>query len=307
MAISGTWKATYIIPDAYTGAGRWGTGIDPVHAIRDEFHKPTGTKIPLGSTASSDAPPVEIVDEGDYGYCTGDYIGGVHDYREITEDHPGTDRTPGGHADREHIPGNYPSWGPWNDDNLVDGFPITGPPGGTDFLGVQHASGMELSHANATPFSYQGKGVAGGWVNKQRGEQLEAKTSDPVQYEINTSMHQAHGVMRNTRATARYFPGIGGDEMRSPIESRTAGVKVKHYADDRVDDMFPVQQDLPFRPFWYRSAAVPPDPGHLAMNTMEGRAAMQRTVNPDPYQGDYASQNVDASDNYGYSSEDVTY
>jgi len=76
----------------------------------------------------------------------------------------------------------------------VDGFPITGPPGGTEFLAIRHASETELSHANATPYSDH-QGVAGGWANKQRGAQLEAKVSDPIQLEINASYHRLEMVV----------------------------------------------------------------------------------------------------------------
>jgi len=182
----------------------------------------------------------------------------------------------------------------------VDGFPITGPPGGTEFLAIRHASETELSHANATPYSDH-QGVAGGWANKQRGAQLEAKVSDPIQLEINASYHQVHNESSNAHAVARHVPGIGGDDPRTPIKARTAGMKVKHYA--RGVDMFPRQQDLPYRPFFYRSAGVPPAEQHF-MNTMEGRAPIQHSVSPDPYQGDYSGTAQDEASNWGYSGGD---
>ena len=39
------------------------------------------------------------------------------------------------------------------------------------------------------------------------------------------------------------------------------------------------------RPFVMRSPGLPPMEDHF-MNTMEGRTPLQRTVPPDPYQGD---------------------
>jgi hypothetical protein len=295
MAISGTWKMQNVINDAYVGAQRWGTGIDPIHSVRDQYHKPIQTKIPLESTTAGEVVPDALVEPTDWGYCAGDYSGGIHDYREIEEDHPGT-----GTMHSKTAPGNWPAWGPYNDDNLVDGFPITGPPGGTDFLSIRHASPMELSHANETPYSDH-LGIAGGWAHKARGAQLEAHTSDPSQYEINTSMRQVHGSSTNDRAVARYVPDLGGSSPRTPIKTRTAGMKAKTYA--RGVDMFPRQQDIPYRPFFYRSAGVPPTEQHF-MNTMEGRAPIQHTVSPDPYQGDY-SGTAQAEDNtWGYSAGD---
>jgi hypothetical protein len=301
VAISGTWKAANVINDAYVGAQRWGTGIDPIHSVRDQYHKPVTTKLPLESTTAGEVVPDSIVEPTDWGYCAGDYAGGIHDYREIEEDHPGTpERTLfTREVTRKDIPGNWPEWGASNTQS--DDFPLASPTQpGTDFLSVRHASPMELSHSNSTPYS-DSRGIAGGWAHKARGAQLEAHTSDPSQYEINTSMRQVHGSSTNDRAVARYVPDLGGSSPRTPIKTRTAGMKAKTYA--RGVDMFPIQQDLPYRPFFYRSAGVPPMEQH-SMNTMEGRAPIQHTVSPDPYQGDYSGTAQAEDNNYGYSTGD---
>jgi hypothetical protein len=289
MAISGTWKMANVIDSAYVGAQRWGTGVDPIHSVRDQYHKPTQTKIPLESTAVGDAVDPSIVEPTDWGYCAGDYTGGIHDYREIEEDHPGT-----GTMHPKTVPGNFPHWGATNAQS--DDFPLASPTEpGTDFLAVRHASPMELSHANETPYS-DSTGVAGGWAHKARGEQLESRVSSRKQLDINVSHRQVHNSSTNDRATRR-----GTDDARTPIRARTAGMKQKHYA--RGVDMEPRSQDLPFRPFFYRSAGVPPNEAHM-YNTMEGRAPIQHAVAPDPYQGDYSGTSQAEDSNYGYSGGD---
>jgi len=90
MAITGTWKMNSVITDAYTGALRWGTGINPIHSVVDAGKNPTTAKQTLRDTTPGDAVDQSIVETTDWGYCAGDYTGGVDNL-------PGDSRRPPGH------------------------------------------------------------------------------------------------------------------------------------------------------------------------------------------------------------------
>jgi hypothetical protein len=314
MAIAGTWAAGAITPSEYAGATRWGTGVNPVHAMPEAI--PRGpTKLPLGSTTGDASVSEEILGPIAWGYAAEDaqFYGG-EDYRYLTEDHPNWGANSTGRPDRDGDimevgafpqPEGWPSWGPHNDSDTTGEFPLAGPPGGAVVRAQDDESPAERAHAIAVPTP----GVTGGWLNKAHGPVLEARTSDPKQYEIQTSMVQLHRQLDNARAVAR-----GTDERRSSIDTRLTGIKEKHYAKSFLmgggagtPNMFPRQQDLPYRPWFFRSAAAPPMEAHTR-NTMTAWDPVQRSLPADTGETvTFAEAPPAADDEYGYTSEEGFY
>jgi hypothetical protein len=320
VAIAGTWKAGAVTPSEYTGAARWGTGINPIHAVRDGTGRPTATKEPLiAGDPQTDMVPEDIIGPSLWGYSAEDaaYYAG-EDYRYLLEDHPNWGDNETGRADRDGDimteglypqPEGFPAWGPYNDDNPMDGFPISGPPGGAGIRSYSDGAAVEFNHSIAVPTP----GWRGGWRNKAHGQVQEAEGSAPSQYEITTSMTQLHQTRVNTAATVR-----GTDDPRAPIESRLTGQKIKDYAKSSgmgggpgTPDMKPVTQALPYRPWFFRTAGLPPPPD-TTYGTMTGFEPIERTVPVDA--GEYVVTQEAApaaagepDPDFGYSSEDTSY
>lgn len=283
MAIAGSWLSGAVTPSQYAGATRWGTGINPIHAIRDQGPGRGGTREPLGSTGPSDAVDTSLTDPALYGYEGEDtqfYAG--EDYRYLADDHPNWDQGTVGRADRNGVimiegvqpdPTGFPSWGPHWDDNPVDGFPVAGPPGGAELRSQAEGTDLENLRAIAVPT----QGYTGGWLNKAHGEVSSQVDSDPAQLLITTSEVQLHQVRVNSSAVAR-----GTDDPRASIATRLTGQKVRSFAKSSgmgggpgTPDMAPVTQNLPYRPWFFRSAAVPPKPDTY-YGTMTGFAPIER-------------------------------
>lgn len=286
MAVAGSWTSQAVTPSGYAGATRWGTGINPIHAVRDGGRGRGPTKEPLGSVTPSGAVPESLDDDAaaGYGYAYEDaqfYAG--EDYRYVRADHPNLGEDTTGRPDRTAIimepgsepgPAGFPSWGAYYADPESD-FPLAGgPPGGADVRSVQEGAQVENAKAIAVPT----RGYTGGWQSKIHGEILEAATSDPSQYEVTTSMRQLHETRVNDQAAARVT-----DDPRHPIGTRLTGQKVRYFAKSSgmgggpgTPDMAPVAQDLPFRPWYFRHAATPPPPDTM-YGTMTGFEPLERT------------------------------
>lgn len=294
MGISGTWAQRQRV--SYTGALKWGNGIDPIHEIRDQGRgRQIGTRenlYPLGTPSDVVSPGLTsreidwICDD----YISEQYVDEVFRYQD---DRPRWDKTPPDFRDRTNSAamGEQPSWGVYYDDDPSDIWPRPGPTGGTQaWLDVSHGEDVERQRAIAVPTMP----VTGGWLNKQRGAVALAESQDPAQegyvFTINNTPVQGPGVkqMSNERAVAR-----GTDDPRSPITSRVAGMAAKDYGRSFLmgggpgtADMFPFQQTAGLkRPWFTRTAAAPPDELHQ-YNSMEGRIPITRQLPPDPYQGD---------------------
>jgi hypothetical protein len=296
MAISGSWSARYANASAYTGALRWGTGINPIHAIPDNPGRVTGTKTnlyPLGEP--SDGAPEVLIDADDYVCSDWDgeqpYPDEVFRYQE---DLPRWDQTTPQFRDAIDSPamGEHLPWGP--DYPESDDFPLGGPTVGMrQQLDVDHGDVEEQQHAIAVPT----RGLQGGWLNKARStaalpaqETAQAVGDPAAQWAVNTGQVQGEGLKSsdNSRALAR-----GTDSPRSSIQSRTAAMRAYSPATSfgmgggpGTPDMQPFQQTAGLkRPFVVRQPTLPPFEEHT-WNEMEGRVPLQRTVPPDPYQGD---------------------
>jgi len=313
MAYAGAWRAASVTPLEYDGATRWGTGVNPVHAVPEGL--PRGEiKLPLGSTGTGGVAPESILGPAQWGYQAEDatfYAG--EDYRYLRDDHPNWDEPTVGRPDRDGDimeegkypqPEGWPSWGPANLDGTSGDFPLTGPPGGAGVRSFSDQAEIERGRLIAVPT----QGYTGGWVNKAHGNVNEARTSDPSQYEVNTGLRQLHGTLANTREVAR------GGEPRAPVETRLTGVKVKSYAKSLqmgggpgTPDMFPQQQDgIPKRPFYFRQGAMPPPEAHT-WNEITYFDPIQRVV-PDDAGASVTTLSTDVGGGgYGYTTEDGGY
>ena len=288
MAIAGTWKAGAVTPSEYAGALRQGTGINPIHSVRDPGSRETGIKenlLPLGTDpAAGGIVPEELLGPEMWGYSSEEaaaYPG--EDYRYLEADHPNWDQGSVGRPDRDGgimtegvypQPEGWPSWGPHGTGGDPD-FPLQSWPGGEDLRAYSDGTDIEKHHAIAIPTP----GWRGGWINKAHGLIEEAETSDPAQYEINTSMNQLHRSLDNNRAVGR-----GTDDPRSDIATRLTGQKIRHYAMSSgmgggpgTPDMAPVTQNLPYRPWYFRTAGTPPPPDTY-FGTMTAFDPIERTL-----------------------------
>lgn len=312
MGVSGLW--TQRAAHDYTGATRWGNGYDPIHGVRDNGRgRVVGAKetlLPLGE-------PSDVVSPGltarDIDFVCEDYVesaapGEVFRYQE---DLPRWDTTTPAFRDATNSPamGEQPSWGVYYDDDSTGEFPRPGPTGGTQHsLDISHGEDIEQQHAIAVPTAP----VAGGWLNKARGQlalpesQEAGQGADQFVWTINNATVQGPGLKElvNDRAVQR-----GTDQARSPVTSRTAGMRYREYARSfemgggaGAPDMYPYQLTAGLkRPWMYRVASVPPAEEHF-MNTMEGRIPYQRATSADPYQGDPEVGGVElaTSGDWGY-------
>jgi hypothetical protein len=271
MAIAGSWKAGSVTPSEYTGSLRWGTGINPVHSVRDAGTRDTGIKenlLPLGTGDEGGIIPESLLGPQQWGYSAEEaamYPG--EDYRYLADDHPNWGENSAGRPDRDGDifaqglypqPEGWPSWGPHGAGHGESGFPLAGWPGGAALRSWSDGWDIEKDLPIAVPTP----GWRGGWLNKAHGQVEEAETSDPSQYEVTTSMTQLHRSRDNDRAVAR-----GTDDPRSQIATRLTGQKEKHYARSSgmgggpgTPDMAQQPQDLPYRPWFFRQGAMPPPP-----------------------------------------------
>lgn len=314
MAIAGSWYAGAVTPSEYTGALRWGTGINPIHAVPDSGTRVTGIKenlLPLGSAEDGADVPESILGPEQWGYSSEDaamYPG--EDYRYLATDHPGWGENEAGRGDRDSIDGgqeyseqDWPSWGPHGTDPESP-WPLSGYPGGDGLRAVSHGAETENARAIAVPT----RGWRGGWLNKAHGAVEQAETSDPSQYEITTSMVQLQQTRVNDAAVLR-----GTDDPRAPIPTRLTGQKQKVYAKSSgmgggpgTPDMGQQGQNLPYRPWFYRSAGLPPPPDTF-YGTMTGFEPIERTLPVDA--GEYVTVQEAPPDDgtYGYVEGDYVY
>lgn len=314
MAIAGAWRAGAITPSEYLGAEQWGSGVNPIHGVRVNAGRPTQVKEPLLADVDSSFVPEEVVGPAMWGYSAEDaaFYGG-EDYRYLVDDHPNWGQGEAGRPDRDGDimtaglmpqPEGFPSWGPHEDDNPVDGFPVGGPPGGAALRAHTDGFEQENRHAIAVPTP----GWRGGWLNKAHGAVELAEGSDPSQYEVATSYRQLHETRVNTAAVTR-----GTDDARAPIDTRLTGQKEKHWAMSSgmgggpgTPDMRPVTQNLPYRPWFFRGAAVPPPPNTF-FGTMSSFEPIERTLPADAGESVTVQEVPDDDGAFGYAGEDPVY
>lgn len=274
MPITGNWKERQSL---YAGASRWGTGINPIHAVRD------GDGRNIAPDGTTTLVPSELVDpyaSDPYLYCDEDSPSTLYGYgtETGTADRP---ERPAVTEDFRGSAGGFPSWGRRKG----------GTPGGQAIRAEDH--GAELTYTSKEDFA---RDAAAGWQNKVTSEVNDAEISDPAQYVMQTSMTQRDKTREGSQASGR------ASEYFAPIHSRIPGMIEKKYSGEyRHGDMLPREQTYTPRPFWNRNAGTG-DPAWMKVNETATRTPLQRTPPTDPYQGQY----VGATD-YGYTGEDVTY
>lgn len=288
LPIAGAWAASNANANTYAGAKKWGTGANPIHAVWGEgpplsvtgrVDGPTDPTYPIG-----DVDPV-LVPEGDlYGYTTEDI--GTTLYAGMTPDW-GT--TPNELRSVNRF--DHPNW----EEDSTD----------PDVVGFRQSPEMEPPLWSGSLLdSFPTETVSEGWLNKTSGKVNPAEVSDPSQYERQTSMQQVNPPegRNNSAAQLRHT-----DDPRSNILTRLTGMKLKPWSQgERNADMFPYQQDLILRPFWYRTAGTD-DPAKMAPNEMYVSLPVQRDIPPDPYLGPQSSDLETFDNNYGFTPDDMVY
>lgn len=309
MALSGLWRER--AAHDYTGATKWGNGVDPIHAVRDQGR---GRQIGARATLLPLGEPSDAVSEGltarDIDWVCDDYVDGgaiPGEYYRYQDDLPRWDTTTPEFRGATTSPamGESESWGPHFDDG-TDMFPRPGPTAGTlRWLDDDHGETIEQQHAIAVPTPF----VTGGWIGKSRGaeaypESTQQVGQDRFSWTLNNATVQGPGLqsLDNQRAVQR-----GTDAPRESILSRTAGMMTKAYARSfamgggpGTPDMQPREQTAGFkRPWFPRSPGLPPAEDHM-FNTLEGRVPIQRYTAPDPWQGDPEVGAGDTVTDWGY-------
>lgn len=282
--LSGAWSQLNANANQYAGALKWGTGVNPVHGFYGEGPplRVTGREPgPEESSFETEGVPISLLSPEEYGYTMEDV--------QTIQAFPGQPPAVGTPRDvtRTNMD-SFPSWGP------------AIPTGGTVFRGI--AEGARVFRNRV--ISYPTETVTEGWDNKTSGEVADAETSDPGQYERQTSMQQVDPVAgrNNDLAVER-----GTDDPRAIIRTRLTGQKLKPWSTgERLQDMFPFQQDTIIRPFWFRQMGTG-DPSQMQPNEMYVSEAIQRQPPPDPYLGPQETDQEVMDNEYGYSTEDVSY
>jgi hypothetical protein len=267
MAITGN----YLSSNAYTGARKWGTGINPVHWLTDPNEGRPGKPIHTG-TGPNGSPsaqlPENLLDDTvpEYGYTDEDFSSAIWGYGYDT----GTADRPGLGISTEDSRGstkNFPSR------------TQPGPPSGDSIRRLEKGA-QRTNDALVTP----SETVSEGWRNKTVDSVNNARVSDPSQYEMQTSMTQRdkvrEGSQRGAGSASEYTAPIGSYRPTWGMRLKPWSGKQRHY------DMTPrVQDDIP-RPFWYRQAGT----GYVEW--MRANEAfnyqvhpLQRQPVPDPYAG----------------------
>jgi hypothetical protein len=262
MALSGAFMSAQAIQ---SGALKWGTGVNPVHAIqsgtvgrqepRDEINT-----VPVVET---DAAPAFI----DEPYWQESY---EFDVEPESSRQTTTSEIPGWDLQKDRSTAVYPY------------------PGGMDgsLIRSQNKGADATNAANVTPDEESMQG----WQNKPQSSVEDAIVSAPSQYEVQTSMQQRDA----TKAGSQRGAG-SASEYRAPMQQVITPRRAKAYSEGRrLQEMFPYQQDEVIRPFWARTAGTANQPLEWGGTTQEYIEANPMTVTepatrvspPDPYQGE---------------------
>lgn len=328
--LEGAWARKYQIDVPYANALKWGTGVNPVHAIRADPGRPRNVKLDanqLMQTMASEAVPQGFI-EGppNWGYNPEDLAGldvfaspqeAIHGVGLTNDnDHPNWEQHDYGMGGTIGDPSTGGAPGPVNPQTPINRAYI--PANSSRPWGLPQKAYNRLRSIRAGQYesdSWRGisseiptETVNEGWINKAASGMDEGEIPDYnvmpssyAQYERNTSMQQRHKEMDNDRAVARC-----ADDPRTPIPSRIAPMKLKIYSEgERNYDMFPYQMDDMPRPFSYRTFGTGPET-YMETNEQWTRTPLQRQPPPDPSQGIPEMELADTAQ-YGYSNEDQGY
>lgn len=260
MAITGTWKARQTT--GYAGANVWGTGVNPVHALRTNEGRdiaPDGIFAPVPQTIEDDYA------DDVYGYADEDSASALWGYG------PDTGLSDRPRLDEDNDRSDARNWPP-------PGRFRSGIPGGSVIRSRDHGAEATVTAKGVQPDAQQGHAAK---VNVF-GEIDDAVISDPSQYEMQTSMTQ----MPKDR-TGSQRGGGSDSEYTAPVPGRRPTMRQRAYVasgQERHEEMMPQQQELILRPFHYRSAGTG-NPEWMEPNAWYQREPLQRVPTPDPYPG----------------------
>lgn len=294
MAVSGAWVKSRRVTEQYADARRWGTGINPVHAVRDNTGR--GNEQSPGTVPAAGAVPEYPDAVAPWGYDPAD-IAGFDVFSSPAEATAGIPFT----VD------DLPRWGEPTTVSRADIPREMRRPWGAgprfkaairSFRGGARDHDQEFSNEIPT------ETVSEGWVNKPAsgmndGEVADAIPSADNQVFVQTSMTQRYLMLDNQRAQDR-----GTDEIRTSIPSRIVPMKLRLWSQGGRDyDMTPRDQNQVPRPFSWRTAGTGPAEWMQA-NTQYPLETLQRTPPADPSMG---TPDTELSSGYGYSDEDGGY
>jgi len=333
---TGSWRAASVSAASYTGAAKWGTGVNPVHSVRTEGPNIiTRSKLNIDPVAPpggqdtetiaedyawqntfNDDPNLEAYNVTDPSLWAANDSTGTKDRPSWGQDMADADSPVAGVGlPNPQVPGrpivvtrgtsqnatgdDFPGWN--NDSKKWDGGSRPTGPGGRFIRALRRGSDMIVS-ARVLP----NEDVAQGWENKAKGNPSDSRPADDSQVFMQTSMTQRYKVREGSQRAGSQ------SEYAAPIESRVIGKKVKTYSaqwSSRHWDMLPYEQEDYLRPFLSRQAGT----GYrewAAVNEMYVSPALQREPAPDPElgpipgiaQGD--GYDYSLTPTYGYSYED---
>lgn len=262
VAISGSWKASALPGQA--GSAQWGTGINPIHG----FYQAGPPLRSMGRLPGPDSPTAVLDDVepsitaedqlGEWGYTPEDMP--PSEFYRYTDNHPNLN---------EDSPRKT---------GYTDDFPSWNEPGDY-FRAISYGSETERHY----PGEFPTETVSEGWLNKATTTELDARTSDPSQYEMQTSMAQRNQQRNNAAATVRET-----DDPREPIDSRHTAMKLKEWSrGEREIDMFPFQQSAQMERTTghYSRTAGTGYADDMLPNEMYVNDPIERTTPADPYLG----------------------
>lgn len=294
----------------YATAAVWGTGINPIHAYYGE------------------GPPLRV--DGRSGSIGGSPVAGP----AITDKQSPADSS--GIDPPEYLTWGYPlAYGPDSFGSGANSSPSDTAPATSEYMGSRPAwgdapqieivrrrsrmpsvgrSGENFRRSREGAHRYRenphgpivaeptnaipNETVSEGWENKVTSFVANADTSDPAQYEVQTSMRQRYLSRDNERAVAR-----GTDASRTAVASRVAGMVLKVYSTgERTYDMQPYEINQIDRPFRYRTAGTGPREW-MRSNEAYSVTPVERTPPPEPA----FTGNTPPAMNYGYTPEDGMY
>lgn len=271
---TGTWLQSVVSQGQYTGAAKWGTGVNPVHSIGGEGPY-------IAGRANLNFPPVETpggqdTDTIDEDYSWDSTVNPDPFLEPYNQNDPEVwgDGSATGTADRP-VWGMSGAWAqtPNNAGGLPnpqsDGYTVienrgetqndTGDKypswGGTRKTKPAGTLIRSLLRGGLIPLAKQlpNEDVAQGWTNKTHGGVAYSRPADDSQVFIQTSDVQRF----KTRAGAQNEGSQS--EYAAPIESRVIGQKVKNFStpdSSRHWDMLPYEQVDYMRPFLSRQAGT---------------------------------------------------
>jgi hypothetical protein len=291
MGISGQWVRSRRVELPYADARRWGTGINPVHAVRDNTGR--GNEQSPGTIPAAGAVPEYVNQSAPWGYEPDD-IAGLDVFSSPVEATHGI----------QFMQDDLPRWGQSTTETRASIQRDMRRPWGAGprFKAAIHsfragARDRDQEFSNETPTET----VNEGFINKPssgmgEGEVPDAVPSSDGQLIVQTSMVQRNKSMDNGRAQLR-----DTDDPRTSIASRIVPMRLRIYSEgQRLYDMLPRDQNQSPRPFSWRTAGTGPAEW-MQPNSQYPLETLQRTPPPDPSMG---TPDTQYSDGYGYSDED---